>query len=62
MTEWTQIGIFAINVAIAFGGGVLWQKVRGHDQSLERGRQRMESIDNKLDKLIVQVAKLNGGK
>jgi len=59
--DWTQIGIFAINVGIAFGGGVIWQKVRGHDDSLRNGRERMQEMDKKLDKLIVQVAQLNGG-
>lgn len=54
----TQVGIFAINVAIAFGGGMLLQKVRGHDISLQRGRERMISIDTKLDALILDVAKL----
>ena len=62
MADYVQIGIFAINVGIAFGGGVLWQKVRGHDTSLDRGRQKMESIDDKLDKLIIQVTRMNGVK
>ena len=61
MGEWTQVGIFFINVGIAFGCGVIWQKVRGHDDSLKNGRERMQNIDEKLDKLIVQVARLNGG-
>ncbi len=49
----TQIGIFAINTGMAFGIGVLWQKVRGHDQSLEHGRENMIMINKKLDRLIM---------
>lgn len=61
MNELTNIGLFAINVAIAFGGGILWQRVRGHDENLKQGRERMLSIEGKIDKLIVQVVRLNGG-
>jgi len=61
MTDFVQIGVFALNIGIAFGGGMLWQKVRGHDESLKIGRERMQSIDDKLDDVIVGLAKINGG-
>lgn len=51
----TQIGIFAINAGMAFGIGVLWQKVRGHDQSLEHGRENMILMNKKLDRLIMNL-------
>ncbi len=60
MVDYVQIGFFAINVGIAFGGGMLWQKVRGHDKSLDLGREKMQSIDGKLDKLLLQFARMNG--